>query len=168
MTDSDTDLGDFGVDADVPEPLLERKAPKYIETDERRLVGFMCYEHNRSMRAYTTRRSRFHYYRNGEGYAISEAIIDYLAQLDVDHIFIHEKPRDDPDFEPDAFEFRTRQYRFGENVPESELYDDQDAQVYVPVADAIRTWPGVGETMFKREFGDAMDYLNSRSRGERR
>lgn len=163
-----TDLSDFGVDADVPEPLLERKAAKYIKTDQKRLVGFMCYEHNRGMRAYTTRRSRFHYYRNGEGYAISDDILDYLAQLDVDHIFIHEKPRDDPDFEPDAYEFRTDQYRFGETVPESELYDDQDTQRYVPVDDAIRKWDGIGESMFKREFEDAMAYLNSHRSGERR
>lgn len=162
-----TDLSDFGVDASVPKPNLERKAAKYIKTDQKRLVGFMCYDHARGMRAYTTRRSRFHFYRNGEGYAISERILDYLAQLDVEHIFIHEKPREhDTDHSPDAFEFRTDQYRFGERVPESELQNEDDTQRYVPVDDAIRMWDGIGETMFKRSFEDAMDYINSH-RGRR-
>ena len=170
MSDTDTDAGEqatfqqYGYD--VAPPRVSRKRIVTVQADKQRLAGFIGTEQRREMRVYTTRRSDFHYYYEGDGYAISESVLDECAEWDVARVLIHEKltefeQRQD-DVQPDVFEFRLRQYTSSDNyIPEGDLLDEQDAQVYVPLDDAMYVWSD-HDVLFERSFESAVEAIDWR------
>lgn len=149
----------FGVDPD-PAPHFERKTIIDPPGNQTGIAGFVCHEKERDIVAYTTRRSDYHYYQKGDGYAISRSILVKLKATGANRIYVHEK-------EPpkDVHEFTLRQYLNGDDVPEEDLDTDEDPQRFVPLDDAKSTWEGHGEHMFTRPFESAIEYVKTRRRG---
>jgi len=163
MSDDQATFRQFGYD--VPPPRVRRKRIVTVHADKQRLVGFIGHETRRDMTVYTTRRSDFHYYYAGDGYAISESAIEECAEWGVSRILVHEKV---PEWQrrqgeaPDVYEFRLRQYEHSDDyVAESDLMDDQDAQVYVPLEEAMYVWPD-HDVLFERSFDNAVEAIDWR------
>lgn len=160
MTDEQATFNKWGFE--VPPPLIERKATVTVQADKQRLVGFLGKDRRREVRVYTTRRSDFHFYYEGDGYAVSEGVIEQLEELDIPRIIIHEKLTEYDQRQgeaPDVWEFKTRQYAERENyVHEDDLLDGQDQQVYVPLDDHFHHWPD-HDRLFVRSFEQAMDQI---------
>lgn len=156
---SNVDLSDYGMfRAEDAPPLVHRKGVVWSPTADSKPVGFAGYDRRREHRVYTTRRKSYHYYRKGEGYAISDRIIDMLARSPTARIVVWEASSGD------AYEFKTRQYADGgSEVPERELLDDDDPQTYVPTSEAMHTWAGLGEDLHVEDFDTAMARLSGRS-----
>lgn len=156
-----TDLGDFGVEREEPHPRLRRKSPRY-SPHTGKICGFICRELDRGNDAlvYATRRiKKYHWYRKGGGWAVSESIIDDCESLDVTRIFVHGKHPDDPVYEYDA-----RDYYDGENIPPEDLYDEDDPQVYPPGDPYMNEYPGYSFAMFTQSFRAACRRLGDEGR----
>lgn len=159
MTD-ETDLTDFG--AKTTEgvlPLVYRRAVVWSPTDDSIPVGFIGRDRRRDYTVYTSRRKPFHFYRDGGGYAVSDSILSKIKRAGVSRIVFH--TADDSD----AYEFAARQYHDGKPVPESELYDPEDPQTYVPLEESRHSWDldTNPNELFVEPFTNAMDRLSSRS-----
>jgi len=163
MSDNQATFQKFGYD--VAPPRVRRKRIVTVHADKQRLVGFIGHETRRGMTVYTTRRSDFHFYYEGDGYAISESVLDECAKWGVSRILIHEKlsPYQQRQGEaPDAYEFRLRQYADSdESIPEADLLDDQDEQVYVPLEEAMYVWSD-HDALFERSFDTAVEAIDWR------
>lgn len=149
------DLSAVGVE--TPEPLLKREWPIVIEYEpddgekDTRLAGFICWMRHRRMRCYSSWRRAFHYYREGEGYAISAEVLARARQHDASRVVIHEAE----DHGDDAFEYGMDQWLNADFVEEGHLADSDDPQRYLPEDEAMHTWPGHAPELFVREFEDA-------------
>lgn len=155
----DATLGEFGVyGAEDAPPLVHRKGVVWSPTSPSKPAGFVGYDRRREHRVYTTRRKGYHYYREGEGYAISDSILDLLGKAHVARVVAWESESGD------AYEFQTRQYtENASTVPDRELLDEDDPQSYVPASEALHVWSGIGEGLHVEEFSAAMDRLSGRS-----
>lgn len=157
MSGEQGDLDQFGVNYDVP-PLVHRKRTVTVKHDgETRLVGFVGYDRRRDFRVYTSRRSDYHFYREGDGYAISQSAIEQAHSVDVSRVLVHEK--NDPHA---VYEFPLREYVMGSKVQHGHLQDGDDTQRYVPVETAMNEWDGHAEEMFVEPFEQAMDRITSK------
>lgn len=151
-------LDDFGTDSTPLPPKCERKA--IIQSPiHGKIAGFVCKELNRPMKVYTTRRFGSHYYRNGDGYAISDSILRKLRRYDIPRVFVH-----DGHGERDhVWEFQTRQYiEEGKSVPSHELQDESDPQTYVPLDEYLYLWEGRADDLFRRTFSEAVERIGWR------
>lgn len=159
MSDEQATLrGAFGV-PELPPPRVRRKAV-VREPIEEKLAGFIGVERARdgSMRVYTTLRSNFHYYYEGEGWAISDAILADLQEHDVARIFVH----DGTDVDDDVYEFAATDYFDGESVPERDLHNEADPQTYTPEENALHVWENHAVSLFERSFEQACDDIFER------
>lgn len=153
------DLADFGV-GQVRPPLLRRK--RIVRTPiEEKIAGFTCRELRRDTNpvVYSTLRTRKHFYREGDGWAISDKILAHLENVGVSRIFVHEgtKPTDD------VYEYRASDYYQSEkHVHEKDLEDERDPQTYVKKDEYMHEWPDHAADLFDRSFEDALDRINER------
>lgn len=151
------DLDQFGVNYDVP-PLVHRKRTVTVDHDgETRLVGFVGRDRRRDCKVYTSRRSGYHYYQEGEGYAVSVSALETAEEVGVARVLIHEK--DEPHT---VYEFPLREYLDGAEVVQGYLADRDDPQRYVPAAACMNRWEEHGEEMFTQGFDAAMDRITSK------
>lgn len=157
-----TDLRDFGVVEDPPPPDCHRKAVVAAPTPDKHIAGFVARERAREMTVYTTLRGYSHYYRSGGGFAISESILDLLADHGVSRLYVLDTRGADSPETADVLEFTLREYRDGEEVPEFDLQHPEDPQRYLP-EDATRfRWEKLGTDMFASSFQHALDRINAR------
>lgn len=147
-------LGAWGAEQSAPR--VVREWPIYVEqSGEPRLVGFVGADHERDLRVYTSRRSQYHFYREGGGYAISLAALAKARQHDAKRILVHQRDRD-----RDVIEFSMRQYLDDrEHVHEADLDDRSDPQVYVDVDEAMNRYAGRAGGLFVYEFEDACERI---------
>jgi len=161
MSDDDNKqntLRRFGVETNEHKvPKVHREVIVWSPTDDSIPVGFVGRDRRRGVDVYTTRRKAYHYYRKGEGWAISNSILKRLERTGIGRILVHTAE------EGDVQEFLTRDYvDFGEPVPRDDLIDDDDPQRFVPDDEARNEWPGLGEEMFTSSFSRAMDRITSK------
>lgn len=150
------DYGSFRAE-DAP-PLVKRKAVVWSPTAPDKPAGFVGYDLRREHKVYTTRRKQYHYYYEGEGWAISDRILDTLDKNNIPRVAVWEHGSGD------VHEFQTRAYTDrGSEVPEHELLDADDPQTYVPESEELHVYPGVGEDLHSQSFEKAMDRLANRS-----
>jgi hypothetical protein len=149
MSDSNSTLDDFGGGTTRDKPFVERKRIVWAPPEHTKPAGFLGRDKSRDVKTYTTRRTGYHFYYLGDGYAISDSIIRKLRELEIPYILIHEKG------EGDVYEFRLRQYENGEAVPERDLDDLEDPQTYVEIDEHIAKWPAYQRELFQRTFEDA-------------
>lgn len=164
------DLTDFGFVDETPEPLVYRKAivlspPK----TGNKIAGFIGHERRRDMVVYTTLRGKSHFYESGNGYAISDCILDLLDDHRIARIFIHETEADvrsgDQDEairHGDVLEFTLRDYQVdGEPVPEEYLSAEWDTQTWLDVDRARHVWPDLGTDLYRSPFERACRRCNA-------
>lgn len=139
-----------------PAPFIERKRVVPAPTAPDKPAGFVGRARNRSTEngrgavCYSTRRKGYHFYREGEGYAISDSILARLDRIDASLIFAHEADTGD------VYEFPLRTYLNGDPVPERQLLDENDPQTYVPIDEARYVWRDHHSKMFRRPFSEAV------------
>lgn len=158
------DLSNFGVDTSPEPPKCHRKVVVRSPTKDK-LAGFICHERRRDMTVYTTVRGHGTYYRNGEGFAISESILDALAGRNVSRVFVHDA-RDGGLEDGNVYEFTLREYLYGEEggqVPEAHREVPEDHQRYYPVSEARFTWCELGNDLYVSSFSHACDRIGNRS-----
>lgn len=166
--DEQNTLRRFGVETNEHKvPKVHREVIVWSPTDDDIPVGFVGRDRRRGLDVYTTRRKPYHFYREGEGWAISWEILDRLRQTGISRILVHlaEDYENYPgEANPgDVLEFTTREYvEFGQPVPKDNLIDESDSQRYVPQSEARNRWPELGGGMFTEEFGSAMDRITSK------
>lgn len=155
---TDIDLNDFGANATVEKPYVLRQ--KVLQSPHTgKIAGFICRELNRPMKVYTSRRWRSHFYRNGNGYAISDSILKRCYQHQVSRVIIHDG---DEEHSFTAWEFPLKQYRTdGKAVPDS-VNDNprSDPQTYVDIEDHLHEWRFTrDEDLYRWPFKRAMDRI---------
>ena len=155
----DASLGDFGArDRDAIPPLVYRRAVVWSPTSPNKPAGFLGYDRRREVKVYTSRRKDYHYYRSGDGYAISDSILAKLDRAGVPRILLWAADTGD------VFEYASHQYRKdAEPVPDHALLDEDDPQRYCPLDAAMNTWTDIGERLHVQPFDRAMDRLSGRS-----
>jgi len=152
------DLADFGGGTQTKPPLVERK---YIEQSPHtgKIAGFLGHEKHRDLQCYTTLRHWGHYYRNGDGWAISDSILGTIDDIGATLIFIH----DGTEADDDVYEFRAADYLDrGDSVPEEDLNDPDDPQTVVPEDMAQMVWENHADDLFLQEFRDACERIDWR------
>lgn len=139
-------------------PLVERKAMVHLTYDgERRMVGFVGREQHRGLKVYTTRRTKNHYYHNGEGYAISDRALHRANGAGVTHVLIHQH------HVGHVYEYALGQYLdFGSRVPQAFVEDENDRQTYVQKSRHQFRYPNHADDMFARSFEEACAYIKRR------
>ncbi len=156
-----SDLTKFGLrTTEGVMPLVYRRAVVWSPTAPSKPAGFVGKDRRRDYKVYTTRRKPYHFYREGNGYAVSNSILSTLAETGVSRIIFHTADGED------VYEFATRQYvQDAEQVPEHELLDEDDPQAYVPVDEARNVWyrPDNPNDLFVESFEDAMDRLDNKT-----
>jgi hypothetical protein len=153
------DLADFDGGVQPEKPLVERRSVVWSPTSPDKPAGFVGRDRVNDRRVYTTRRTSYHYYEEGGGWAISESILSHIADVDVSHIYVHEKDSGD------VHVFLRRHYDArGERVPDGYLVDEDDPQVYIGDSNARESFSGYAERLFQRPFNDAMDYCLNKGR----
>jgi hypothetical protein len=138
-------------------PVVERKNNVLvIHNDERRLAGFIGRDLAHDRIVYTTLRHDHHYYRKGDGYAISESALRTIGRVEAERVIVHEAEGSSVYvFDADDYRGRTAQ-----PVPEADLDDPDDPQVYVPQSEAIAVFDDLQQSeLFKRPFDVACDYI---------
>lgn len=155
-----TDLRQFGAVEDPPPPKCRRKVIVDSPTKDK-LAGFICHEQRRDLRVYTTLRGYGTYYKNGGGFAISECILDLLADRNVSRMFIHDA-RGGGIEDGNVFEYTVREYRDGDTVSKYDREVDWDHQRVLSTAEARYTWEGLGNAMYVQPFPRACDRIGDR------
>lgn len=161
MTGEQADLSAVGVE--VPEPLLERKWPLYLrfepddprEETETRLAGFICWMHHRRMHCYSSWRTSYHYYREGEGYAVSAELLARARGHDAKRVVIHEAENHGDD----VWEYGMDQWFDADFIEEGHLADSDDPQRYLPTDEAMYEWDGHAPDLFVRDFDAAREHI---------
>lgn len=159
-TDDTADLSDFGV-PEVQPPVVQRKSIRNSPTTGK-IAGFVGREVNRGndTMVYTTLRSSRHFYYEGDGWAISDSILDTIEDLGVSRILIH----DGTDDRSDVFEYQARAYYDSEKqVHEQDLDDPTDPQRYTKKDNYLYKWEGHAARLFVDDFGAAVDRIKSGS-----
>jgi hypothetical protein len=156
------DLTDYGIETtENKAPLVRRKVIVWSPTAEGKPAGFVGRDRARGYKIYTSRRKPYHFYRAGDGYALSDAIIRRLSRGDIERILFHTYD-DSSDTAGDVYEFTVRQFVDGESVPREDLLDQTDPQTYVPLPDARNAWEYLANDLFVQEFGEAMDRITEK------
>lgn len=151
-------LDNYGAGDTTSPPLVERKAVVNAPTSGK-IAGFVGrVKNNRGNVVYTTRRTGYHFYQKGGGYAISDSILKRLGNTGTSSVFVHEKGSGD------VYEFGLSQYGYGEPVPDGDLMDESDPQSYVPLDEATYVWENHADDLFVRSFEDALTYIDNRKR----
>jgi hypothetical protein len=91
-------------------------------------------------------------YQRRNAWAISTAILRPIEQIGVTYIYVYEKDSGD------VWEYRAEDFFDAPEVPDKHLETTDDRQQYAPLDMALRTFDGVGESMFRRSFDAAMDH----------
>lgn len=131
-------------------PLCHRKNAIEAPTKEGTPAGFLCFDRRREYRVYTTRRKGYHYYEKGDGYAVSDKILETLIEVNMSRILFHTHE------DGDVYEFGVHQYEAdGEPVPDHALLDPEDPQTYVPLEECYNAWEGHYPDMFIQSWEDA-------------
>lgn len=154
------DLTDFGAGAEAVPPLLMRKNIIRPPLDDGKIAGFVCKELERDTNpvVYSTLRGKKHYYREGGGYAISDAILARIENIGVSRIFVHTGVE-----RGDVYEFRASDYYQSEKqVHEKDLEDPRDPQTYIKKDEAMHVWDGHAPDLFYRTFSAALDHIDNR------
>ena len=153
------DLSDFDGGAPAYEaPDIERKRVRWVPSradNSGSIAGFVGRVFNRAekpLKCYTTPRMPHLRYQRRNALAISTAILRPIEQIGVTYIYVYEKDSGD------VWEYRAEDFFDAPEVPDKHLETPDDRQQYAPLDMALRTFDGVGESMFRRSFDDAMDH----------
>lgn len=105
----------------------------YAPTNDGKIAGRIGVAKHRDGKAFLTYKERdVHYYRKGDGYAISKGILTYLTRNTVYHIIMYESERN-----------RTLEFGIGQYVEDGRRVQHApsgDPQVYVPENEARHIW----------------------------
>lgn len=123
--------------------VIRENAVKHPKKDVK--VGYVGYDKVYDEKVFTTLRDRNrHYYRKGEGYAISEKILSTLRANAVEKIYVHEKNSGD------VYQFTLEQFLAGPKLE----HMAEDTQRLVKDDDATDYWEDVGFDLYDGDEND--------------